>query len=231
MDDDSVLNNFILSTLFDNEFPISAQEISDIIISKNLYSFHGKPPSTKSELIDYIDDYLSEMTQYAPNLCNKTLDGKYIFTPSEDLVINYSVSIQNKYFSKYKDINEIIKHIPLSDDNLGILIILSTAIEPEDNINDLLLEFADASDPRLRYVGLITLMERESDLKKKNGLINKGLNDPNLRIKAAALKSITHKASSEVISKLTELIDDVDLFPIAMRAAFEVYQISYVYEK
>lgn len=125
MDDHIELENLILRILIANESPLSSKEISDNIISNNLFLFHDKSPVNESELADYIDDYLSGMSQNTPAYCSETSDGNFIYTPYEDLPAICAVSLHKVYFRQYKNISEIMENIPMSDKNLGAMLSLS----------------------------------------------------------------------------------------------------------
>ena len=223
MEPDSALNNLILEILMANEKPLTQDEICVTITDKGLFDF-DKSSLDGSDLSAYAGKYLEVMVQFFPDHMIQIPSSEYVYTPRRELLPSIGASIRSVHF-KGLQLNKILKGVDNKDPN-KIAFLSALKIAADQNISGYLNIF----DSRVRYAILVDMIEMESDVAEREGLIIKALTDPNTKIKTAAISYVDTNSSDPVKKHLCDVMDDYDLYSYAQAKAFN-FRDDIVYSK
>jgi hypothetical protein len=192
----------ILKILMANASPLTAGDIYDIMVNKSLVDFN-LPEHSESSLTDEIQNYLYSGAITEPKLFSMISGKRCAYTPFDDLANVTLGSILDIYFEGQELPN------PKTDEINGTAIIPLAQSEWD---NDLFRQLMLEKDARVRYVGIFELLKTESNISYREDILLAALNDPNEKIKAAAIKSIRKDSSNQVYARFAELMDDDELY-------------------
>lgn len=205
------LQILILYILNRTEHALSADEISQIIINENLYSFSPNSPTTQSGLNKYIVYYLDIASYVDPYYVRKVKDEKYIYTPFENLAENLAIAIRHTHFKQYNTPEEIMENVPDSDINLQIWVALSLVVDSYIDLEHMI------SSPyaNLRYIAYRTAFNEAKNRIEKDNIIQKALSENNVKIIDIAVTQASSKSNNNVKQLLLSLIGNPELSEIA----------------
>jgi hypothetical protein len=215
------LTQLILRILMANENPLTIEEIYDVIRDEQLVDI-SLPEHSEKQLKKEIGQFLLKAAVLHHRTMALLPTGEFAYTPSDGRTLVTAESIVDVYFKGNWDSPEV------KVDTLNGLPILEIIAADGDKAE--LQKLLQVRDGRLRYVGFNELLCLEHNPTDIDDILVTGLSDPNVKVNLAAIHNTWRSASTEVYTKLANLMDSDDLFNAAQQACKYIND-AVVYDK